>query len=66
MEHDTTNRCINISHIVEIKFGLPLNLIYSQGGYSIRHFLVEIFLLSLVLLCQGVKLRVLEESPYVK
>ena len=27
VEHDTTNRCINTSHIVKIKFRLQCNLI---------------------------------------
>ena len=46
VEHDATNRCINTSHIVKIKFRLQCDLIELQGGYlgtihmeaSILHF----------------------------
>ena len=68
MKHDTTNRCINTSHIVKIKFRLQCDLIELQGGYlgtihmetSIRHFKWKSFV-QFGTFVSRVKLPVLEE-----
>ena len=56
MEHDTTNRCINTSHIVKIKFRL----------YTWRHhpaLLSRNLFADFGTFVSRVKLRVLEKSP---
>ena len=68
LEHDTTNRCINTSHIVKIKFRLQCDLIagrlfghYTDGGVYILAFFSKNLFVQFRSFVSRVKLRVLEE-----